>query len=353
MINICMYGCRSCNFSCQYCMGPQNTSKELFILDEIKLKESIELVQAKKNKYQNFYVWGGEPLLHFSELSETISFLKNNFPDRKISFSTNGYLLTKKEIRNFIKNNQLRIQLSVDGIAQNIRSNFNPLDHEEIAIFLSEMANNNLLSINCVMHNKNYSIDSNITYFKDWMIKYDCLKSKLNIRFTPFNESVSTPAYNFSGKHLEIFIHEFEKLYIQALLGNPNHRVYKHFIKYPLKIVKESNFRKCEWEDLNQCSKIYSGKKDISSHIDTKGNFLSCNLIDSGILPRGEMQKEPPEYCSSCEFYKMRGCWPCPASDFPSKCEFKKAWMYLQQRMLLLKKLYYGNKSDALLSVKN
>ena len=31
-----------------------------------------------------------------------------------------------------------------------------------------------------------------------------------------------------------------------------------------------------------------------SNHIDTKGIFISCNLIDSGIKPRGKIKKEQP-----------------------------------------------------------
>lgn len=321
-------------------MGPNKRSNETFILDKDKLLSAIRVYFKRyPNRNHNFFIWGGEPLVHFEELKQTVFFLKENFPNKRISFSTNGFLLRQKEIRNFIFENNLRLQLSIDGIAQYVRSNFNPLEDDIISLFLTELAHKNLLTINCVMHNKNFSIKANIDYFSNWMIKYDCLDSKLNIRFTPFNESNLTPDFNLSGRQLTIFINEFEELYFYALLGNHKDAILNHFIRFPLKIIKESNFNKCNWDDYNQCTRFFSGKSKISNHIDTKGNFITCNLIDSGVAPRGKKVKIFPKYCKNCEFYKMRGCWPCPAGDFAERCEWKKAWMQLQKRMLYLKNL--------------
>ncbi|WP_340138457.1 radical SAM protein [Treponema zioleckii] len=341
MINICMYGCRSCNFSCAYCMGPEKNNKnEKFILDKEQLRRAISYYRencVKKSK--GFAIWGGEPLLHFAELVETISFLNDNFPKERIMVSTNGFLLKTPKIRHFIQEKRLKLQLSVDGVAQKIRSEFNPLENEIVSSFLAKLAKSGLLTINCVMHQQNYSVNKNIDYFTKWMKTYDCLESNLNIRFTPFNESDLTPAFNLTGEHLYTFLNEFEALYIKALLGKSTDLVYKHFSIYPLKTVKKSNFEKIDWSDFNQCSKFYTNKSNISKHIDTKGKFISCNLIDSGTEPRGKTLKKIPEYCNGCEFYSMRGCFPCPSADFTEKCEWKKAWMQFQQRMLLLNKL--------------
>ena len=341
MIDICMYGCRSCNFSCAYCMGPdKNSKKEKFILEKNKLYKAIKSYKEKcPKKNKGFVIWGGEPLFHFAELVETIDFLNNMFPNEKIMISTNGLLLQNQEIRRFIKEKKIKLQLSVDGVAQQLRSNFNPLENNIVTSFLVELVKIDLLSINCVMHNQNYSVNKNIDYFTNWMKKNDCLDSKLNIRLTPINESNLTSEFNFSGEHLHTFINEFESLYIKALLGKSTDLIYRHFIKYPLKTVKKSNFEKIDWSDFNQCSKFYSNKQFFSKHIDTKGKFISCNLIDSGIDPRGTITKKIPAYCTGCEFYSMRGCFPCPSADFTEKCEWKKAWMQFQQRMLLLNRL--------------
>lgn len=335
MIDICMYGCRSCNFSCDYCMGPSERQNEAFVLDEKRLKSAIDLV-VKKTKNKNFFIWGGEPLLHFEEFQKTVVFLKSTFPDKRISFSTNGFLLKDDVIRSFIVKNGLHIQLSNDGIGQKFRSFINPLGDTEISIFLSKLAARGQLSINCVMHNKNCSVNKNIDYFVDWMKKYSCLNSKLNIRFTPFNESDLTPSFNFTEETTQIFLNEFETLFIRSLFPNFSDVSISHFLNFPKKLVRKSNLEKCEWKNKNACSKFISGTIDKIHHIDTKGNFVSCNLIDSGIPPRGKIEKIIPDYCNGCEFQGCRGCYPCPAGDFPKKCVWKKAWMHFQMRMLLL-----------------
>ena len=344
MIDICMYGCRGCNLSCSYCMGPQKTINEAFCLDEERLYQAI--IQYKKRnpqKSKGFVIWGGEPFLFFNEVKRTTEFIKSFFPNEGIMISTNGALLQKVEIRDFIKINKIKLQLSHDGIGQFIRSTYNPLEDYIISPFLADLANNNSLTINCIMNNKNFSIKQNINYFTKWMENNNCLESNLNIRFTPFNESNLTPDFNLSGDNLKQFITEYEELYIRALLGSDKDKIYKHFTRGPLKQVRKSNFEIIKWDDCNQCSKFYSGKTNYSKHIDTKGNYICCNLIDSGITPRGKAEKKIPTYCKECEFHSMRGCWPCPAADFPEKCEFKKAWMQFQERMLLLKKLYQSN----------
>lgn len=335
-----MFGCRSCNFSCEYCMGPDKQYNEKFSINENKLLYSIEnYIKLKKDKRVAFSIWGGEPLFHFNELKQTILFLRKNYPNCKIIFSTNGFLLSNKEYQEFILQNHIKLQLSHDGVGQIFRSNFNPLDNHNISLFLTKLIKTNQLTINCVMHNKNPSVSNNIKYFSNWMTKYKCMNSTLNIRFTPFNESCLTSSFNFSKESLKTFIDEYEQLYIYGLFGKKRNKLLNHFIKYPLKIIKKANFEKCNWEDSNSCAKFYSGKSETSNHIDTKGNYLSCNLIDSGIQPRGKTIKKIPTYCEKCEFKMTRGCWPCPAGDFTEKCEYKKEWMNFQRRMILLKEL--------------
>ena len=133
-----MFGCRTCNLQCKYCMGPEKTNNEKFILDENRLKSAIDLLIQKESILSRFFIWGGEPLIHFEELKSTVDFLRNNYPERKIAFSTNGVLLSNKKIQNFIISKKLRVQLSVDGLARSYRSNFNPLEDNSEWKYISE-----------------------------------------------------------------------------------------------------------------------------------------------------------------------------------------------------------------------
>ena len=244
-----MYGCRTCNFSCTYCMGPNERTDDTFLLNKEKLLCSLNsIIQNRPKSSIHFFVWGGEPLLHFSPLNQTISFLQDNFPKSKISVSTNGFLLQEKDRQDFILQSGISLQLSCDGVAQKIRSNYNPLENFAVSIFLSKLAWKNRLAINCVMHKQNYSVNKNIDYFVSWMKKYSCLETNLDIRFTPFTESDITPDFNFSGYELYTFLHEYEMLYVYALLGDKSKSELKHFVRVPLKIVRKSSIQKCEWK---------------------------------------------------------------------------------------------------------
>lgn len=334
VIDICMYGCRDCNFSCKYCMGPKKITED-FILNEKTLLEAINSITLPDDKIK-FIVWGGEPLLHFDNLKKTILFLKSNFKKALISFSTNGYFLGHKHIQDFILNSNIIVQLSCDGIAQTFRSSFNPLEDDFISHFLAKLSHKNLLSINCIMHNQNPSINNNIKYFIEWMNKYNCLDSELSIRFTPINESDETPEFNFSGDNLNTFIHEYELLFIQLLFDSGNLSILHHF-SANLKLINEKNLKICDFSHSSGCTMFATNLIKKSNHIDTKGIFISCNLIDSGIKPRGKIKKEQPSYCNDCKFKNCKGCFPCPASDYPQKCEFKKAWLNMTERILFIK----------------
>lgn len=74
-----------------------------------------------KNYYISFY--GGEPLLSFSLIKETVSFLKNKNKELKkrvhYTITTNGSLLTD-EIVQFLSEHKFSVELSFDGLAQDV-----------------------------------------------------------------------------------------------------------------------------------------------------------------------------------------------------------------------------------------
>ena len=335
-MDISLYGCRSCNFTCKYCFGPDKSKDEPFVLDKIAVLETLSRIGKKAG--ESFVIWGGEPLLHWEPFKETVEFLQEQFPEKKINFSTNGFLLQKEEVRKYIDDHKLRVQLSCDGVGQWVRSKYDPLSDDVVSEFLKNLALDDRLYINCVVHNQNPSVTDNINNFLNWMKNWDLMDSNLDIRFTPFYESDLTPEWNFTGENLHKFIHEYETLFIRQLTGDRNDKVLKHFRKDIMHRVNGWKLKKVKTEESNLCMKFFCGINDESPHIDTKGKFVSCNLIDSGIDPRGKQKKVQPEYCKGCEFEGAQGCQPCPSTDFADHCEFKKEWMRFNKRMSELKR---------------
>ena len=76
-------------------------------------------------KYNTVYIgfYGGEPLLEFNLIKDTVNYAKeqaakksiDKFYDVKFRLTTNGYLLNKKEIDDFLLTNDIGIDVSLDG----------------------------------------------------------------------------------------------------------------------------------------------------------------------------------------------------------------------------------------------
>lgn len=97
-----------CNGRCKYCLVYGNNVEKAEVLDIKKYWKDITSKDWFKN-IKNIFIIGGEPLLHFEE----ISYIIDNF-DGRIGFSTNGTLLTKEMVKKFSKAN-VHVYISLDG----------------------------------------------------------------------------------------------------------------------------------------------------------------------------------------------------------------------------------------------
>lgn len=99
----------------------QKEKQELYEIFNLKQILNFFLPWLTKNYYLNFY--GGEPLLCFPLIKKAVSFLncKNKEVNKKsyYSITTNGSLITE-EIIQFFNKNRFSVELSFDGLAQNL-----------------------------------------------------------------------------------------------------------------------------------------------------------------------------------------------------------------------------------------
>lgn len=114
---------RRCNFKCAYCYEEteMRDMKENVFEDIIKfVVDQIDNIHFK-NVYISFF--GGEPTLMSSEI---IKFMKKlnkeneklySPADIKAMMTTNGFLLDKNTLSEFIKNKIIRYQITVDGLS--------------------------------------------------------------------------------------------------------------------------------------------------------------------------------------------------------------------------------------------
>lgn len=97
-----------CNGRCKYCLVYGNSVEKAEVLDIKEYWKELNRKEWFKN-IKSIFIIGGEPLLHFDE----ISYIIDNFNGR-VSFSTNGTLLTEKMVKKFASSN-VNVYISLDG----------------------------------------------------------------------------------------------------------------------------------------------------------------------------------------------------------------------------------------------
>lgn len=114
---------RRCNFRCAYCYEETEMRDMKINVFEDTIKFVVN--QIRNYHFKNVYIsfFGGEPTLMSKEI---ITFMKKlNAENEKLSFpanirammTTNGYLLNKDMLSQFVDNKIVRYQITVDGLA--------------------------------------------------------------------------------------------------------------------------------------------------------------------------------------------------------------------------------------------
>jgi uncharacterized protein len=122
-----------CNMRCEYCIYSEHYPDTKFYSDVY-----MEWTIAKKaidDYLSHFYFtwarnkakkpviafYGGEPLLGFEVIKKTVEYVKTNYKQYNVNYSitTNGLLLSNKEISDFLKENEFWIVVSIDGTKSN------------------------------------------------------------------------------------------------------------------------------------------------------------------------------------------------------------------------------------------
>jgi len=118
---LCLHVAHDCNLACQYCFaeeGEYHGDRSIMSLDVAK--KSIDYLIANSGQRKNLEVdfFGGEPLMNFDVVKETVYYAKKleeaNNKKFRFTITTNGVLLDQDKM-DFINEHMYNVVLSCDG----------------------------------------------------------------------------------------------------------------------------------------------------------------------------------------------------------------------------------------------
>jgi uncharacterized protein len=110
---------QSCNLRCSYCYADEGKYHDSGKMDLDTAQKAVDFLLSKSSSDKlSICFFGGEPLLNFALIKETVAYChdKEKETGKKFGFSmtTNGTLINE-EIEKFIIENQIKTQISIDG----------------------------------------------------------------------------------------------------------------------------------------------------------------------------------------------------------------------------------------------
>jgi len=226
-----------CNYRCKYCCLEHSIkihSIQPKLMPFKVAKEAVDFFFKYSPDPQYICFFGGEPLINFKVIKQTVEYVNNKYPDKKIFFriNTNGSLVTPEIAKFFAKNNFV-IGVSIDGTkkyhdACRIYSNGKGTYEDTLKGWrLFQEAGCKNLGVVAVLHSQNIkAVKKNILFFLD-ELKAD------SVNFEPVG-IITDPRYTYlypsPKKVARALIKNYESLEARGKLDNYIARFLIHFL---------------------------------------------------------------------------------------------------------------------------
>jgi uncharacterized protein len=118
---LCIHICHDCNFRCRYCFadeGAYHSKREFMSLETAKAAVDFLIQNSGKRKVLEMDFFGGEPLMNFQVLKDTVAYAKaeGEKVGKKFLFTTTtNALLMNDEVIEFFNQEMENVVLSLDG----------------------------------------------------------------------------------------------------------------------------------------------------------------------------------------------------------------------------------------------
>ena len=118
---LCLHICHDCNLRCRYCFadeGAYHAAREMMSLQTAKAAIDMLIRESGERKVLEVDFFGGEPLMNFSVVRDTVYYAKEEAKKRGKKFlftTTTNALLLNDEIIKFCNEEMENVVLSIDG----------------------------------------------------------------------------------------------------------------------------------------------------------------------------------------------------------------------------------------------
>lgn len=308
LLSILIAPTMECNFNCPYCFEHHGKG---FMTEEIQ-NEIITFIEnsLKTHNHKNLFVYwfGGEPLLAIdiiAKMSQKIIELTKKYDIKYSSaMSTNGYLLTEKNINILEKCKLNRIQVTLDGMKEkNDKTRILKNGEGSFDVIVDNLKK---LKTNITIHIRTNLNRENEVEFKELNNLVNEIKKENNIDISLYGAHMSV--YDFNNENvdaLELSIKEYSDILKQNnMIGANKHQNCRFAFcdaarLYSFCFDEKGNMYKC-WNDIGNLQFKYDNVVEANK----KGaNFLNKNALDF-------LSKSFPEECVNCKVLPvcMGGC---------------------------------------------
>lgn len=330
-----------CNLRCVYCYaGDGDYGKN----EKMKFSVGQKALDLFVGKHKSFTVvfFGGEPLLNFSLIKETVEYAKKAFPDTKFNYrmTTNGLLLTSS-IMQFLKENNVSLTISYDGATAQKKQRLNlerKQNERDFVLERIEKFKNDLASL------EGFKIRSTVTADMIDAFEGDFLEIKKNLPFhTGFNRTATdNPDFKYGLNDAKKLMDTLERVVDELLnLGKFKEILSLDNIGGHLKMIHGRQF----------LSKTCGAGVNYLS-VSTDGNFYLCHRFteDSdekiGSIKQGldygaleaivEHRRAVHEPCNSCWMKSIcrGGCFHENKVERGTKHKPDPIFCYMQDRTI-------------------
>ncbi len=187
----------ACNYDCAYCSQRLNHDKNPGKQDVDQWIKILNSINDQFQVKQQIELWGGEPLIYWKLIRQLLPAIRSIWPHVTIFMTTNGSLLTRSIVDDFIKFG-ICIQISHDGPAQTIIRNKDDILEDPIVKDAIQYILDNSVSItfhpviskyNCdlrMLYSWFYNRYPDIEVVPEGVVK--CYKYNINEINQPFND---------------------------------------------------------------------------------------------------------------------------------------------------------------------